>query len=466
VQSTPPPSAQQRRNRLVLGVSAATVGVVLAGTVVGLVIGQDRPPAPKPPAQQQESARTTILGGDAGVQITSADLEALATARSQALKAGDRAGFLAAVDPRLHTQQGRLFDNLRKLEFTTGDYVTIDQRGRSADRFGRGVTVDVDVAWRHRIAGYDPEPVDEWYRWTITKKDASSPPSITAVTAAPAGAASASRSVMYPAPWDAWKDMRVVRTAHTLLLVDAPMLRRAEQLAPVAEKAASTVLAAWADAKVQGRAFDRFVTVLVPDKKQLTTMYQVIDGESPEAGRMMPMPVVGTDDRTGTTRTVVDTSSSFFTGRGDAGEIFRHEYAHAVIEGMATTDHPDANVVTGLQTWVIEGFAEYVANRGGGAGMRAAAGEARVRAGFDGELPPPGEWESTEPGVVSHYYYLAHQAFRYIAQRHGGPAKAFGFAAAYYRGGASLDEILQRELGVDRAAFESGWAQFVRAEAR
>ncbi|AGZ43919.1 hypothetical protein [Actinoplanes friuliensis] len=451
------------RTGLFIGLAAAALVVVVgAGVAVGVVVGgKDDGPAATGP-------KTAVLGQDStSVRVDKRELDTLANDRSTALVKGDLDDFLAPLDPAattMITKERQLFANLKKIKFARAQYAPFDQVGRTADRFGRAVTVNLDVAFVHQIDGFDTDPVEEWYRWTVVKKDAKAPLVITAIGPAPADAVSNSESVMYPAPWDKWPDMQVVKTEHTLFLVDKPMLGKTRKYAPVAETAARRVLADWKASGVDAPVFDRFVSSLVPTRAQLGSLYQVIKGETTEAGRMMPMSTYGSDRRVGGTRSLFDAGSGFFSG-GDTAEIFRHEYAHAAVEALNANDNPDAGI-WGPERWIIEGFAEYVANRGRPTvGIRGPSAAKLVRSDFKGTLPAAVAWDVPDSAVMNYHYYLGHQAFRFMAKKYGSN-KVFEFTATYYRGGQSLDEVFQKVLGTSRSAFESQWASFVRTDAR
>jgi hypothetical protein len=460
----PPPPQPPRppgNGRLIAVASVGLAAVIGIGATVGIVVSRpDTAPA---------STKGTTTPTAATVQITKAELDTLVSTRGNAIAkdtADDFLRSLAPGDEALRTGQQQLFANLKKIPFAYARYATLEQKGRSADRFGRAVTIDLDVAFVHQIKDYDAAPVAEWYRWTITRKTAAAPLVITKITGAPGSAASSSKTVFYPGPWDRWPDMQVVTTPHTMFLVDRPLRAQADKWAPVAERAATDVLAAWKSGGQTGQVFDKFVTSLVAGRGQLGSIYQIAADKVTEAGHAMAMPQFSGPARSGAERIVIDTKSGYFDGGSteDAAEIFRHEYAHAMIEGLNGYDTKAG--LFGPEEWVVEGFAEFVSNRkSGDAGTRTAASERRVRGGkFTGKLPAGFLWRSADGPTTSFNYFLGHQAYRYIAEKYGVP-KAYAFAATYYRGG-TLDAACRSALGVDLNTFERGWASFVRADAR
>jgi hypothetical protein len=449
-----------------IGLAAVAVALVVAiGAIVGVVAAWSN----KPAGGQGTATGTTKDPGNL-IQISKQDLDSLVAARSTALRSKDLKGFVAQLDPsntELVAGQTQLFNNLRKVSFRESRYQMMAQWGRAVDRFGRGVTIDIDVAFAHQIDGYDPQPVAEWYRWTVARKDKGSAAMITAVTGAQGDVGGYSKTIFYPGPWDKFGDMKVVGTEHTLLLVDQSLAGQAERYAPVAERAAVDDIAAWQAGGQGGEIFQRFVVSLVPDREQMGTLYEMTAKDITEAGHAMPMPVFGSMKKTsGSTRVVMDLSSSFFQPDEPTGplEIFRHEFAHSMVEGVNKHDNPDA-AIWGQQLWIVEGFAEYIANRGtSGGNTRATASQDIVRSGkFDGRLPVGMHWDFADNKATNFNYWLSHQAIHYMAAQYG-ETKALGFIATYYQG-ASVNDTFQKALGVDMATFEQGWAKFVRAKA-
>jgi hypothetical protein len=450
----PPPPEPPRKSGAKWAVSiVAGVLVLIVAIVVGLWA-----------ADSKEVPQGEVVAGGDVVQLSMQDLDALATAREKALNAQDLQGFLAPLDkgnPKLVESQTRLFENLHKVPFAVRRYEPFDQAGRAVDRFGRGVSVKLDVAFAHQIDGFDVAPVTEWYRWTVTRKDATSPPVITDVTGAP-GTGSASKTVYYPAPWDAYPDMQVVRTDRTLFLSDGANLPASRKYAPVAEAAAQRVVGAWQAQGRPDRVVDRFVVTIVKDKSALASLYQMSEEKPTEEGHSIPMLVAQRGSNAiGGARVVVDGTSGLLS-RDGGDELFRHEFAHSLIANKYRANPDDG--LWGKENWVAEGFAEYVANRESGtAGPRLASAMRAVRSGavtID-RLPTNDSWNS---GDVSFQYYLGHQAMRYIKQQYG-EAKVFAFVLAVYDGGTP-DSAARAVLGVDLDSFEAGWRTFTRAETR
>lgn len=458
-----PPAAKSRRG-LWIGVGAGVLALTLcAGTAIGVGVGlngrDEDDPAPKAAAAAN------------GVTVTQQELDALLERHSKALRDKDLTGFLAPFDParkELVAGQTQLFKNLGKLPLSVSEYRTVAQQGRTSDSFGRGVTFQLDVSFVHQFDGYDLTPVAEWYRWTIVRESKGAPIKVTAVTGAPAALGS-SKTVYYPGPWDKWRDIHVERTAHTLVITDAGMAAEARRYAPVAEAAVRDDFAAWQAGGVTGNTPKGFVISLVKGKKDLGSLYRINKEETTESGVSIGM--VSTEARQkgidiGGSRVVIDVADRSFFAPGDKEgprEIFRHELAHSLVATLQDADKLD--FFDGIENWIVEGFAEYMAHRGEPlrASGRAAQARAVIRSGgWDGKLPGNFEW-GIPADHVSFHYWLGHAAMQHLAEKYG-EQKLFQFVAARYRG-ATAEQACQQVLGVPLTEFQSGWSAYVRAQA-
>ncbi|OJF12948.1 hypothetical protein BG844_17930 [Couchioplanes caeruleus subsp. caeruleus] len=458
----PQPPARSGRGRWI-GLSLVAVLVTMAlgagvGLVAGVVHNGGRDDA-VPVAKDQGNL----------VQVTREETDKLVQAQSDALKAKDLKRFLAAFDPsdkKLIAGQTRLFKNLQKMPFSEVGFKTVGQDGRAADGFGRGVRFDLDVAFVHQIKDIDLRPVAEWYRWTVTKADRNARLVIKGVTGAPASAYGDSKTVNYPAPWDKWDDIAMVRTAHTIVLAEPAAAGSARQYAPIAERAVADNLAAWKAGGVAGEIPTGYLIALVKGKKQLGTLFRDTREKVFEAGVSITMSGgrFTPDDPVafGGSRIVVDIQSSFFTTGGSSGprEIFRHELAHSMVTPLDA-----AKLFQDRDGWIREGFADYMAYRGvDGPSQKISAARAQIAAGGFTARLPVGDIYQGSLAQVNFGYWLGHMAMEYTARQYGEPA-VFKLVAAHYRGKSDAEAITEA-TGQSKEQFEQGWAQFVRAQAR
>jgi hypothetical protein len=145
--------------RVVIGVAVLAL-LAVGGVVYGIV------------HTARGGSTVPVAGvGDGGVSITPDDLKSMLDEHAKALRDGDADAYLHPfVGDDLKAQQRRLFDNLRKVPFSKVAYEVTASAGRGNDSYGKGASLDVDVAFVHQIKNMDVAPVTEWYSWTVDKK--------------------------------------------------------------------------------------------------------------------------------------------------------------------------------------------------------------------------------------------------------------------------------------------------------
>lgn len=413
------------------------------------------------------------------VAVSDGEIENLVDGHTSALGRRSEREFLSIYDSgdkKLIASQRRLYENLLKVPFEVAEFQVAQQAGRRIDSFGRGVRFTLDVAFVHQISKVDVRPVQEWYHWTVVKETRDDPLTVTAVSGATT-VHGEKRTVYYPAPWDVYPDMTVVETPHTVILASAETARLARRLKSTAERSATADLNVWKSKGPKGVLTQPgFLVVLENNRKRYGTMYRA--GESiatNEAGFSLGMAAARTSRRDkvafGGARIVVDTTTSFFTSHGRAGtprEIFRHEMAHSLLQPLeAEPGVFDDLLGKGLQTWVVEGFADYMALRGVPASRNENVYLLRrfVRGGhFDGTLPTNEEINNGKKlsGVA---YAQGYFAIRFIADEYG-ERKALAFVAAHYQDPQRLGREIREATGLSLRGFQARWARYVRAAVR
>lgn len=410
----------------------------------------------------------TAAGGAQGEQLLSEDdIEELLDGRSQALKSGDEDTYLAPFTGAAKGTQKNLYENLRKIPFAQAEYSVLSTTGTGTDEYGDGATVALDVAFVHKIQDVDVRPVSEWYRWIIKRESKDAEPRITKVGPAP-GAFGAKSYVFYPAPWDLYSDMHVVKKAHTLTISDKKYAADTDRYAPYIEKAAADDIELWkANGPEDTETPTGFVTVLEPDRKTYASLYGSPYVEW-EAGQSVAMPTFdagfGGDQKDleyGGARVKMDTSGNRFTNATYwpklVKEISHHEFAHAIVQPLEAASGGFA-AESNTRWWVVEGFADYMAFR-----FDTELGEWSVRNDvtgkkFSGTLP-------ASPGVgdeVGTGYTVSYLAIRFIAEKNGDPA-ALRFVAEHYRAPGQLDQQLREATGMGESQFQAAWASYVRS---
>ncbi|NUP79046.1 MAG: hypothetical protein HOV96_16035 [Nonomuraea sp.] len=448
---------------LTMGVVSLVVAIVV-GAGVGLVLrGRVGGQSPQRPEASGKSDPNAVV-------VTDEEIAQLVDAHGKALSSGNAEAFTSIFDEdnaALIRDQRKVFANLRKVPLSEVTYRVLRREGRAEDSFGRAVKFTQDVAFVHRFAGIDLRPVSEWYRWTLEKASADAPLVVTKVGGAPPPMLSGgSKSVYYPGPWDIWPDITVTRAGTSVILTRPEDAALARRVSPAIAAAARTNLEFWKRngdpaAPVPGG----FAVALVKGQAQLGNLFR--KEKAHEAGVSIPMPAwgsLGDDVKIGGTRVVMDTTSPFFTTSAGIQEVSTHELAHSLLAGLDSAQFS----LFGKANWIVEGFAEYAANRGRpiSQNLRYQEGRAylagRLGTPFPGRLPDNTFWDYK--GMTSVNYLLGHLAMRYIAQRYGDRKLTTGVVAAYRADGDESETALFKVLGVNKADFERQWASYVRKQ--
>jgi hypothetical protein len=144
------------------------------------------------------------------------------------------------------------------------------------------------------------------------------------------------------------------------------------------------------------------------------------------------------------------------TEEGQTG-VMKHEMGHAMVGVFGGPGADRAPL------WVVEGFAEYQewVDRFGEYYMPSARDFVHSDK-FTGKLPTDAEiyGEDAESNGIN--YHLSMTAIRFLVDKYGAD-KAYNFVVAVYRDPRELDSALQTATGLDRGAFESKWAQWVKS---
>lgn len=458
----PPPPPAPRHRGLKIAV-AITSTLALLSVVAVMVVGVGKlagtPTAePLPVAQRAEHDPATV-------SISDQEIQALLRAQSTALADRDEQAFLRNFGPKARPGQRRMFRNLGKIPFVTASYEIIKSAGRSSDSFGRGVKVAVDVAFVHQIKDVDIRPVAEWYRWTVEKQPGGKPV-ITAVGGSPAAYGDA-KFVYYPMPWDLYDDMYVVRRPHVLITTKAANRAVADRSAAILERAAVDNLAAWRRNGPPGTVtLPGFMIALEPERRVYNKLFRVALQDNPnEAGFAMAMRSFQRAGESGVdfggARIAMDTRDSRWTGpdwRTGVLDIGRHEIAHAMVDPLLAGS---AGGLNSPETWLVEGFANYMAGRGRPDLQRRHVAVLRGWDRFTGHLPDQFSFYAADARDNAAHYALGTLAARYIAATWGEKALMRLVTEAYRKPGEP-DRQLREVTGLSKAAFERRWAAEVR----
>lgn len=459
----PPPAKKSRRGLWIgLGAGAVVVLVLCVGSMFGLKAHLD-----------EKNAASAAALDEKFNPIKPEEIEKLLADHTRALKDRDLKAFVAPFDPAnkdLVARQTSLFQNLGKVPLAESRFERVLKS--EFKPVGQGFTFDLTVSFVHKFDGYDLHPVEELYRWTVVRSEKGAPLKVTAAGGLPSER-KRDATTYYPAPWDKWRTIHVERTAHALLIVDGSLRAEAQRYAPIAERAAVEDLAAWRAGGVAAEIPQGFVISLVKGKKELGSLYRTTK-ETPtgESGVAIGVPPYGARDEdqgpdVGGSRVVIDAADEYHFTKGNRARqlnIFRHELGHAIAQSL-TDRAPDALIFDDLESWVVEGFAEYLGHdrKPWTTSERTGTGRATLRSlNYDLPLPSNASWEMEGRG--SYHYWLAHSAMGYIAERYG-EQKLFQFVAEHYRG-KKINDVTQDVLGVSYADFADDWASYVKSRMR
>jgi hypothetical protein len=247
----------------------------------------------------------------------------------------------------------------------------------------------------------------------------------------------------------------VLAAPHSLVLGHPQNASALRGIQATVEAAVPAVSAVWGD------RWSRYVVVIVPSS---AAEFFAQTGETAQATTQVAALAVsdGADPVTGVVygqRLIVNPAA--LTRLSDIGRqiTIRHEITHIAAARATTAATPQ---------WLVEGFAEYVANRGSGQSVRTAARElgADVQRGkLPATLPTPDMFATD--GESAQAYQGAWLACRLIATRAG----TAGLVHLYRLvGGSPLDSdaavanALRRVLHETTAEFTGQWRSYVSTE--
>jgi hypothetical protein len=384
-------------------------------------------------------------------------LSALLASRAAAILHRDRVGFLATVDPAVpafRRSQSRLFDALSTVRFASWRYdVDAPANGRKVPdpgRFGgaaetyapRGVVV------LYQLATYDTAPTSTSAGLTFVRRGARW--RIAADSDFDATPGRTQREV-----WD-YGPLSTASGPHTLIIGPVAGRRQLNRLRTEAERDIPRVTSVW------GRGWSQRVVIVVPaSQRQLAAMVnkpypslsRIAAVATAEVGGSGPTAAVGN-------RILVNPANLNRLGALGWQVVITHEITH-----VATR----AETAAGAPTWLVEGFADYVAYRSTKVPVAAAAPGTRaaVRAGhLPVGLPTDQAFTGTNPNL-SQAYEQAWLAVRLISSRAGQDGllrfyRAVAGASAAHRETAYAT-ALGRELAVSPSGFLALWRNYLRA---
>lgn len=357
--------------------------------------------------------------------------------RGEAVVEGDRAGYLATIDPvarALRERQGREFAHMADIPFHSWEY-----RIRGVRHQGHRAVADTEL--RYRVDGYDGAPVAADRTLQLTKRDGR-----WYVSADEPGTGAAQQL---------WQqgDVRVVRGRHSLVLGVGQDVERLRELAAATDRAVPAVVDAW-PSKWNGR-----VVVLVPSSVEAVGRLLGAPAAGYRGIAAVTTGETGGEDGSAADRVIVNPEAYGLLGDFGRRVVLTHESTH-----VATRAHTSA----ATPMWLSEGFADWVAYRGTGRTAGETAPELRdaVRGGdVPGALPDDeGFAFGGDTAALARAYEGGWLACDLIADRWGEDELREFYRTvgeAEHREGA-VERALGEVLGVTADEFTAQWQDHLR----
>jgi hypothetical protein len=430
-----------------------SVALVSGAAIAAMAARSDEAPArgrasvgsrPSPTA----AADTTPDAAEVRVQA----LQKLLDTRSRAVLDGDRAAWLATVDPHsegFRRKQSTVFSNFRAVPFSDWSYtyagVARALSTHRASELGGGAWV-ARVQAGYRLRGYDGASSLTEQFLTLVERDGRW------------YVASTSDGATVPQPWDLGR-VRVVKGSHVLVLGTASTASL-DQFAAAGDRAVASVSEVW------GRDWDRRAVLVVPrtEREMGRLLQRPSDGLSQIAAVTTGELAQGDHGVARSDRVVINPDA--FHRLGDSGRrvVLVHEMTHVAVRSSTTAPVP---------IWLSEGFADYVGYRDVGLSRRTIAADvlALVRRGKGPrELPGTDDFDPTRT-TIAPAYSGSWLACRLIAERYGQAALVRLYRTAATTPvdddgpdpEAAVQAAFAKVLGTSVAEFTSAWRDDMRA---
>jgi hypothetical protein len=319
--------------------------------------------------------------------------------------------------------------------------------GASAKRLGAPVLI-VHVSLSYALKFVDPRPTSRDLWWTFVRR-----PGRVVIAAdddlARTGGAS------WTGPWD-YGRLLAVRGRASLVLGHPSDSGSLPGIAAAVDAAVPAVTDVW------GPNWTRRVAVLVPGSQRevsallgasAAALTDISGVAVSDAGEPNGAPPSGQ-------RLVLNPAALHRLSPTGLGIVVRHEVTHIASAASTGPSSP---------RWLVEGFADYVGNRGSGQSVRAAAPELRAdvaRGQLPAALPADAAFAAGGAGLPQ-VYEQSWLACRLVAAE-AGPA---GLVRLYRLVGASTDSpraavaaALQATLRESPAAFTAQWRSYLRGQ--
>lgn len=440
-------------------VQAGLVLALLAGDAAVLAHRQG-PAVPRSVALAQGQAET---GEEAEKRASERDeaIRALFDARARAVRARDRAAFMAGVDPSqadFVKDQNEVFDNLLKLDFADWTYTTRADESYSVTSIDHEKYEDADDIWlpvlvlHYQLKGFDERPVGRRVVYTVVRRGDRW---LVASDSDLEKSTSIGTSVRVE-PWENGP-ITVERTKNVLVIghpEDAKAVRGIVREATAAIKHVG---------KFVGRSWGEKVVIMLPgDHDELNRLLEDPDVPFDFGAIARPLPTNPDDDdfqQFAGSRVVIN-PDGFRIGNTFAKMLIRHEITHIAMFERTGPLTPK---------WLIEGLAEYVGNAGqpySAARLAPTLGDLVDTKGVPNFLPSDSDFGLINDAGVG--YDSGWLLCRYIAAKHGEKALLKLYVETGKLDGsgsqdAAVQKVMRRVLKTDEKSLLRAWRPYVRA---
>jgi hypothetical protein len=388
---------------------------------------------------------------------TIGEVKALLVRHAKAVLDHSSKAFLADVDSArvssaFRTRQSEQIDNISDVPLASWTYTVsapvtdASAQQAAAKRYGAKALV-VRVAVSYELAAVDqvPTPHDLW--WTFVRRGGH-------VYLAGDDDLAQAGGVSWRGPWD-FGPVVVARGSSTVVLGHIASALQLTKLADVVDAAIPAVSAVW------GTDWSQRVAVLVPsDAKEFAAMV----GENNTSPDVSAVAVTDGVDAASHKpygqRLVMDPAALANLSTVGQRIVARHEITH-LATAVSTSDT--------TPRWLVEGFADYVAQKDDGQSVATTAAELRaevVRGTVPTALPADTSF-AVGAKRLPQIYEQSWLACRLIAARVG----TAGLVAFYRQVGTAdlpasyaVTQALHDVLGVTTATFTKQWSAYVKAQ--
>jgi hypothetical protein len=442
-------------------VIAAVILCTLAGDSAVMADRQRKPALPRSVAIEQHLVRESDATAAKHARERDDAIRALFDSRAQAVRAHDRAKFLAGLDPQakdFRAHQSTVFDSLGKLSFADWTYSPKDGESYSVTSIDYQKYKGVDDLWlpvlilRYRLKDFDVAPVGRRVVYTVVRRGSHW---YIANDADLENLTSSGTSVRV----DPWENGPIVvaHSKHGIVIGHPDDAKAVAGIQREVESAVAHVTS------FVGKAWGEKVVVVLPaDHDELNRVLEDPQVPFDFAAIARPLSTLPGDDsfRDFAGSRVVINPDGFKVGRPFTRILIRHEITHVALFDRTGPLSPK---------WLIEGIAEYVGNAGAPyppARLGADLGELIDKSGVPDHLPSDSDFGLINDAGVG--YNSGWLLCRYIASKYG-RAKLFalydemGNLDGLSSPGTKLDNALSKVLHVTEAGLLRAWKPYVRA---